>query len=123
LKANGLKIIETICTSTTKFIASKAAHKDQWKKKKMEYILMLLQGALEARSKVGLKLNIREKDLAKLIKTLPALKKPTISSLTEKGWVACEVIIEEKEVRKLVPMLKECGAQDIIEYPLNKLIY
>jgi ATP phosphoribosyltransferase len=123
LKANGLKIIETICTSTTRFIANKAAHKDEWKKKKMDYILLLLQGALEARGKVGLKLNIQEKNLDKLVKTLPALKKPTISMLTEKGWVACEVIIDEKEVRKLVPALKECGAQDIIEYPLNKLIY
>lgn len=123
LKANGLKIIDTVCTSTTKFIANKTAHKDDWKKKKMEYILMLLHGALEARGKVGLKLNIEEKNLSQLLKTLPALKKPTISMLTEKGWVACEVIIEEKEVRKLVPALKECGAQDIIEYPLNKLIY
>jgi len=123
LKANGLKIIETICTSTTKFIANKAAHKDEWKKKKMDYILLLLNGALEARGKVGLKLNIQEKNLDKLVKTLPALKKPTISMLTEKGWLACEVIIDEKEVRKLVPALKDCGAQDIIEYPLNKLIY
>jgi ATP phosphoribosyltransferase len=123
LKANGLKIIETICTSTTRFIANKAAHKDEWKKKKMDSILLLLQGALEARGKVGLKLNIEEKNLDKLLKTLPALKKPTISTLTEKGWVACEVIIDEKEVRKIVPALKECGAQDIIEYPLNKLIY
>jgi len=123
LKANGLKIIETICTSTTKFIANKTAHKDDWKRKKMEYILMLLQGALEARGKVGLKMNIPEKSLEKLVKTLPALKKPTISMLTEKGWLACEVIIDEKEVRKIVPALKECGAQDIIEYPLNKLIY
>ena len=123
LKANGLKIIDTVCTSTTKFIANKTAHKDAWKKKKISNILTLLQGALEARSKVGLKLNIREKDLKKITAMLPALKKPTISSLTEKGWVACEVIIDEKEVRKLVPVLKEYGAQGIIEYPLNKVIY
>jgi ATP phosphoribosyltransferase len=123
LKANGLKIIETICTSTTKFVANKAAFKDEWKKKKMDYILLLLNGALEARGKVGLKLNIEEQNLCKLLNKLPALKKPTISMLTEKGWLACEVIIDEKEVRKIVPTLKECGAQDIIEYPLNKLIY
>jgi len=123
LKANGLKIIDTICTSTTKFIANKAAYKDQWKKKKIDNILMLLKGALEARNKVGLKLNVKETDLSRVLKLLPAMKKPTISFLTSKEWVAVEVVIEEKEVRRLLPQLKEGGARDIIEYPLNKVIY
>ncbi|MBN3040314.1 MAG: ATP phosphoribosyltransferase [Candidatus Omnitrophica bacterium] len=123
LKANGLREIATICHSTTKFIANKVSLKDKWKKKKMEHILLLLQGALEARDKVGLKLNLKEEDLKKIISILPALKKPTISSLTIKGWIAIEVIVEEKEVRRLLPLLKENGAQGIIEYPLNKVIY
>ncbi len=122
LRAAGLKVIATLCESTTRFIANKASSKDKWKKKKMEHLLLLLRGALEARGKVGLKLNVKEKDLQKILKLLPALKKPTISSLTVGGWVACEVIIEESQVRKLVPLLKEAGAQGIIEYPLNKVI-
>ena len=122
LRANGLKEIETICYSTTQFIGNKTSCKDAWKKKKMENVLLLLQGALEARGKVGLKLNVQEKDLEKVLAILPALKRPTISCLTIKGWVACEVIIEEKEVRKILPLLKENGAQGIIEYPLNKVI-
>jgi ATP phosphoribosyltransferase len=122
LRANGLKEIETICHSTTKFIGNKDSCKNVWKKKKMQHMLLLLQGALEARDKVGLKLNVQEKNLDKILEILPALKRPTISSLTIKGWVACEVIIEEKEVRKILPLLKENGAQGIIEYPLNKVI-
>lgn len=123
LRANSLREIATICESTTKFIANKTAYKDGWKKKKMEYILLLLKGALEARGRVGLKLNVENKNLDKILKLLPALKKPTLSSLTIENWVACEVIIEEKEVRTLLPLLKENGAQGIIEYPLNKVIY
>jgi len=122
LRAAGLKEIATLCESTTKFIANRTSSKDKWKKKKMEHLLLLLKGALEARGKVGLKLNVREKDLKKILNLLPALKKPTVSSLTVKDWVACEVIIEESQVRKLVPLLKEAGAQGIIEYPLNKVI-
>ena len=123
LKANGLKEIATVCLSTTKFIANKSVSKDKWKKKKMENILLLLKGALEARGKVGLKLNVKRNDLEKVLSILPALKNPTISSLTVKGWVACEVIVEENQVRKILPLLKENGAQGIIEYPLNKVIY
>ncbi|UCG34969.1 MAG: ATP phosphoribosyltransferase [Candidatus Omnitrophota bacterium] len=122
LRTAGLKEIATLCESTTKFIANKTSYKDRWKNKKMEHLLLLLKGALEARGKVGLKLNLREKDLKKILKLLPALKKPTVSSLTVKDWVACEVIIEESQVRNLVPLLKEAGAQGIIEYPLNKVI-
>lgn len=123
LRANGLKEIETICKSMTKFIANKESYKNKDKKKKMNDILLLLKGALEARDKVGLKLNVKAKDLDKIIALLPALKKPTISSLTLKNWVACEVILEEKDVRKIIPLLKENGAQGIIEYPLNKVLY
>jgi len=122
LRANGLKEIATICYSTTQFIANKASCKNKWKKKKMEHILLLFKGALEARGKVGLKLNAEKKNLNKILGLLPALKKPTVSSLTVSGWVACEVIVEEKEVRRLLPLLKENGAQGIIEYPLNKVI-
>ncbi len=123
LRANNLREIACVCKSTTKFIANKQAYKDKWKRKKMEYILLLLKGALEAKGKVGLKLNVRRKDLNKVLKILPALKNPTISSLAIKGWVACEVVIDESKVKDLLPKLKEMGACDIIEYPLNKLIY
>jgi ATP phosphoribosyltransferase len=123
LRANGLKEIATVCVSTTKFIANKNAYKDEWKKKKMNYLLLLLKGAIEAQDKVGLKLNVHKKNLEKVLSVLPALKKPTISSLAIKDWVACEVIIEEKEVKRLIPLLKERSAQGIIEYPLNKVIY
>jgi len=123
LRANGLKEIATICLSTTRFIANKISYKDKFKKKKMENILLLLKGALDARDKVGLKLNVKKENLDKILSILPALKNPTISSLTVKDWIACEVILEEKEVRKILPLLKENGAQGIIEYPLNKVIY
>ncbi|MBU0897293.1 MAG: ATP phosphoribosyltransferase, partial [Candidatus Omnitrophica bacterium] len=123
LQANSLKEIATVCVSTTKFIANSSSYKDKWKRKKMEHLLLLLKGALEASDKVGLKLNVKKRNLEKILTVLPALKRPTISSLSLKDWVACEVIIEEKEVRKILPLLKERGAQGIIEYPLNKVIY
>ncbi len=123
LRANNLKIIDTICESKTVFIANKKAATDAFKSKKMDNISLLLKGALEARDKVGLKLNVKESNLDKILATLPALKKPTISFLTLKDWVAIEVIIKEKDVRRLIPLLKERGAQGIIEYPLNKVIY
>lgn len=123
LRANNLKELTTICTSTTKFIANKKSYKDPWKKKKIGYILMLLKGALEAEGKVGLKLNIKKKNIDSVLKILPALQNPTISPLTRGDWCALEVIIEEKKVRDLIPKLKEKGAEGIIEYPLNKLIY
>lgn len=122
LRANNLKEIATICQSTTQFIANKEAYKNKWKKQKMTRILTLLLGALEARDKVGLKLNVKAKDLDSVLAVLPALKKPTISQLTLKDWYALEVIVEEKEVREIIPLLKEKGAQGIIEYPLNKVI-
>lgn len=123
LKANKLRIVATVCESTTQFIANKAAFKDAFKKKKMEQIVMLLNGALLAEGKVGLKMNVRKKDLKKVLQRLPALKRPTISALSEEGWLAVETIIDERVVRMLIPKLKDAGAQGIIEYPLNKVIY
>lgn len=123
LKANRLMEIATICESTTQFIANRSAYKDSWKRAKMEEIALLLKGAITAEEKVGLKMNVRKQDLKKLIAKLPALKKPTISNLSDPGWLAVETIIDEKIVRTLIPELKKAGASGIIEYPLNKVIY
>jgi len=123
LEANKLKVIATVCESTTKFIANRTSYKDKWKRNKIDQILTLLQGAIAAEEMVGLKMNVKKEDLIEVINKLPALKRPTISSLSEKGWFAIETIIEEKTVRTLIPALKEAGAQGIIEYPLNKVIY
>jgi ATP phosphoribosyltransferase len=123
LKANKLVEIATLCESTTQFIANKNAYKDSWKKAKMAQISLLLKGAIAAEEKVGLKMNVRSADLKKVIKQLPALKKPTVSGLSEDGWFAVETVIDEKVVRLLIPELKKAGAQGIIEYPLNKVIY
>jgi ATP phosphoribosyltransferase len=123
LKANKLAIIDTLCESTTQFIANKASYKDSWKRAKMEQICMLMKGAIAAEEKVGLKMNAREKDIKSITALLPALQNPTISTLAVKGWYAVETIIDEKVVRTLIPALKSAGAEGIIEYPLNKLIY
>ncbi len=123
LKANKLVEIDTVCVSTTQFIANKAAYKNAWKRAKMEQIAMLLQGAIAAEEKVGLKMNVKKGDLDKVIASLPALKKPTISHLSDPEWIAVETIIDEKVVRSLIPRLKNAGATGIIEYPLNKVIY
>lgn len=123
LRANKLVEITTICESTTQFIANKVAYKDSWKRAKMGQIALLLKGAIAAEEKVGLKMNVKKCDLKKVIERLPALKKPTISNLSEEGWYAVETVIDEKVVRVLIPELKKAGAQGIIEYPLNKVIY
>lgn len=123
LRENKLVEIATICESTTQFIANKNAYKDKWKKNKMDEIAILLKGAIAAEEKVGLKMNVRKGDLKKVIAILPALKKPTVSDLSEDGWFAVETVIDEKVVRSLIPELKKAGAQGIIEYPLNKVIY
>jgi ATP phosphoribosyltransferase len=123
LKANNLRVIDTICESTTLIIANKTSWKDQWKRQKIENIALLLKGAILAEEKVGLKMNVEQKNLAKVIKLLPAMKNPTVSSLSKKGWCAIETIIDEAVVRTLIPKLKQNGAQGIIEYPLNKVIY
>lgn len=123
LRANKLAIIDTLCESTTQFISNKKAYKDSWKRDKMTQIALLLKGAIAAEEKVGLKMNVKKADLKKVVAALPALKKPTISGLSEDGWVAVETIIDEKVVRVLIPKLKAAGAEGIIEYPLNKVIY
>ena len=123
LRANNIRIIDEIMTSTTKLIANKSAWKNTWKKKKIQNLAMLLTGALNAEEKVGLKMNVAQKDLKSIIKILPAVKTPTISQLTGGKWVALEVIIDEDIVRNIIPKLKEAGAQGIVEYPLNKVIY
>ncbi len=122
LKANKLKIIDTICQSTTKFIANPKSYKDKWKKEKIDEIAMLLEGAIIAEGKVGLKMNVSSDNLSKVLKVLPALKQPTISNLSDSGWVAVETIIDEMVVRQIIPQLKKAGATGIVEYPLNKII-
>jgi len=108
---------------TTRFISNAKALKDPWKRNKIENLAILLQGALAAEGMVGLKMNLEEKKLSKIMAVLPALKKPTISNLSVKGWIAIEVILEEKTVKRILPELKRAGAEGIIEYPLNKVIY
>ncbi len=122
LRAHDLKIIDTVCYSTTKFVANKRAWTDAWKREKMENIAVLLLGAIRAEEKVGLKMNAPLKELSAVLKLLPAMKQPTISNLTDANWCAIEVIVDEKVVRTLIPLLKKAGAQGIIEYPLNKAI-
>jgi len=122
LAANKLRIIATILESNTKLHANRAAWADPWKKTKIENISMLLQGALRAKTKVGVKMNVPDGALPMILKILPAMKQPTISKLVDSDWVAIEVIIDELQGRELIPALKSAGAQDIIEYPLSKVI-
>ncbi|SPE60522.1 ATP phosphoribosyltransferase [Verrucomicrobia bacterium] len=123
LRANKLRIVDTLLVSTPRLIANREAWKDAWKRQKIETLSLLLKGALEAEAKVGLKMNIAQKNLANLLRSLPALRNPTISSLSQEGWVAVETIIDEHIVRELIPALKAAGAEGIIEYPLNKVVY
>ncbi len=123
LRANKLRIVDTLLTSTPRLIVNHTAWKDEWKRKKIETLALLLRGALEAEAKVGLKMNVEEKNLQKLLDSLPALRNPTISTLSQKGWVAVETIIDEHVVREFIPQLKAAGAEGIIEYPLNKVVY
>jgi ATP phosphoribosyltransferase len=123
LRANNLKTIDTVITSTTRFIANKNAWQDKFKREKIENIAILLQAAIDARSRVGLKMNVRKKDLDSIIKILPAEKSPTISGLADSEYVAVEVIIDEETERSLMPALKRGGASGIITYPLNKVIH
>jgi len=123
LKANKLKIIDVVLESNTKLIANKNSYKDKWKREKIQSIALLLNAAIEAEGKVGLKLNVESKNLNKVLKILPAITSPTVSQLSNKNWVALETIIDEKIVKKIIPALKKAGATGIIEYPLNKVIY
>ena len=123
LMANKLRVIDTILESTTKLIANRDSYRDGKKKKKIDNLALLLKGALNAEEKVGLKMNIPQKKLQKVLAILPAMRNPTISNLSKKEWVAVETIIDEATVRDLIPRLKATGAEGIIEYPLNKVIY
>jgi ATP phosphoribosyltransferase len=122
LRANNLRVIDTLLTSTTRFVANKKAWEIPWKREKMENIAMLLRGAIEARAKVGLKMNVPEARLAEVVAFLPSERSPTVSKLAEGGWVAVEVILEDRQERELIPRLKRAGATGIITYPLNKVI-
>ena len=123
LRANHLRIVDLVLESTTRLIANKAAWEDPWKREKIENIALLLKGALEAEAKVGLKMNVPKKQLDAIVAQLSSLHTPTISSQTDSDWVALEVVIDEKTVRDLIPRLRKAGAEGIIEYPLNKVIY
>jgi ATP phosphoribosyltransferase len=123
IKANNLKIIDTVMTSTTRFIANKQAWKDTFKREKIENISILLNAAIDARSRVGLKMNLKRDSLDAILKILPAEKSPTISSLADPAYIAIEVILEDKIERQIVPLLKRAGASGIITYPLNKVIH
>ncbi len=122
LRANNLRILETILFSSTRFIANKKAWKDRWKRQKMENIVLLLRGALAAEEKVGLKMNVPQKSLKRVMSLLSAMHSPTISELSAKGWFAIEVMLDETIVRDIIPKLKSAGASGIVEYPLNKVI-
>jgi ATP phosphoribosyltransferase len=122
LRANGLRIVETVLESNTKFIANHAAWDDPVKRQKMETLVMLLRGAIDASGKVGLMLNVKRVDLDAVLSVMPALKRPTVSSLSDADWVSVTTVIEEKTVRELIPKLKAANAQGIVEYPLNKIV-
>ncbi len=122
IRANNLRVIDTLLSSTMRFVANKDAWAMPWKREKMENVAMLLKGAIEARSKVGLKMNVPETKLSEVISFLPAEKSPTVSRLADSAWVAVEVILEDKQERELIPRLKRAGATGIITYPLNKVI-
>jgi len=115
LLANRLRIIDTVLVSTTQFIVNRKSYADRWKKQKIDNLILLLKGAILAEDKVGLKMNVAKKDLEKVLKILPALKKPTISNLSDKNWYDVETIIDEAVVRELIPQLKKAGAAGIIE--------
>jgi ATP phosphoribosyltransferase len=122
LRANQLRIVAELLESTTRFIANKAAHEDSWKRKKMDDMVLMLKGALAAEGKVGLMMNVPHSSLEEVLKILPALQKPTISSLSDPSWVALNTILDESVVRHIIPKLSLAGAKGIVEYPLNKII-
>ena len=123
LRANKLRIVETLLESYPVLIVNHRIFEDGWKRAKLETLTLLLKGAINARDLVGLKMNLQESNLKNLLEALPALRNPTISPLAQSGWVAVETVIEEKIVREIIPKLKALGAEGIIEYPLNKVVY
>lgn len=123
LRANKLRIVDTLMESYPQFVSSKPAAKDQWKRQKMETLVLLLKGALEARDKVGLKMNVPSAKLDEVVASLPSQRSPTISQLANPEWVAVETVIDETTVRTIIPRLKSLGAEGIVEYPLNKVVH
>jgi len=123
LRANKLREVATVCESTTQFVSNRRSWLDPWKRKKMENMVLLLKGALVAEEKVGLKMNVHKKGLKAVLSVLPAMKKPTISHLSDPDWLDVDTIIDEQTVKDIIPKLKAAGAEGIIEYPLNKVIY
>ena len=122
LRANKLRILETVLESNTQLIANLDSWQDEWKRRKLEDLRMLLESAINALGKVGLMLNVHRDDLAAVLEVLPALKKPTISHLSDEEWLAVNTILDESTVRHIIPRLKKAGAQGIVEYPLNKIV-
>lgn len=122
LRANKLRIIETVLESNTQLIANSESWADAWKRRKLEDIKLLLEGAMNALGRVGLMMNVRREELSAVLEVLPALKNPTTSQLSDDAWVAVNTILEEATVRTIIPRLKEAGAQGIVEYPLNKIV-
>ena len=122
LRANKLRIIDTVLESTTQFIANNDSWRDSWKRRKLEDLQMLLEGAINALGKVGLMMNVHRNSLSEVIGVLPALRRPTISNLSEDHWLAVNTILDESTVRDILPRLKKAGAQGIVEYPLNKIV-
>jgi ATP phosphoribosyltransferase len=122
LRANKLKIIDTVMESNTQLIANRTSWQAEWKRRKLEDMRMLLDGAINALGKVGLMLNVHQKDLHAVLDVLPALKRPTISHLSEQDWLAVNTILDESTVRDIIPRLKQAGGQGIVEYPLNKIV-
>ncbi|MCD6231619.1 ATP phosphoribosyltransferase [Candidatus Aerophobetes bacterium] len=123
LEANNLRIVDTVLKSTTWLIANKSSWEDSWKREKIEALTILLEGAVNGMGKVGLKLNVSRENLKRVMSILPALKKPTISSLSEEGWYALEIVLDERKARELIPQIKKAGGEGIVEYPLNKVVY
>jgi ATP phosphoribosyltransferase len=123
LRANHLRVVDTLLESATWLIANRTAWQDPWKKEKIGNMSMLLEGAIKAYNRVGLMMNLRRADLDKVLAALPALRNPTVAQLSDEGWVAINTIVEEKTVRQLIPKLKIAGAEGIVEYPLNKVVY
>lgn len=123
LKANNLRAVDTVLNSTTWLIANPTSWTDLWKREKIKNLAILLEGALNGMGKVGLKMNISQANLNRLLGILPALKKPTVSKLSQEGWWAVEIVLDELQARQLIPKIKKAGGEGIVEYPLNKVVY
>jgi len=122
LRANRLRVLDVVTESTTVLIANKRSYADPWKRQKIDNIALLFKGAIVAREKVGLKMNVSQENLKRVLEKLPALRRPTVSPLADGGWFAIETVVDESVVRQIIPDLKALGAEGIIEYPLNKVI-